>query len=105
PNLPVALRDYTGNEMGRVYSDQWGIYNGVNYSSYAVNPPNPTGYVPMMMLACMNDPGPIPATNTLGQMIDANGTVVSDRTQAKMITDPHYNPAYSNFCYEQPFMP
>lgn len=105
PNLPVALRDYTGNEMGRVYSDQWGIYNGLNYSSYAVNPPNPTGYIPQMMIACMNDPGPIPATNALGQMIDPNGNVVTDRAAAKMITDPNYNPAYSNFCYEQPFMP
>ena len=105
PNLPVALRDYTGNEMGRVYSDQWGIYNGVNYSSYAVNPPNPTGYIPQMMIACMNDPGPIPVTNALGQMLDANGGVVTDRAQAKMITDPNYNPAYSNFCYEKPFMP
>ena len=40
-----------------------------------------------MMITCMNDPGPIPGPN---------GT---------MITDPAYNPAYSNFCYENPFMP
>ncbi|MDB6105261.1 MAG: hypothetical protein JWO52_5260, partial [Gammaproteobacteria bacterium] len=86
PNLPVALRDYTGNEMGRVYSDQWGIYNGLNYSTFSVNPPNPTGYIPQMMIACMNDPGPIPGPNG-------------------PVTDPNYNPAYSNFCYEQPFMP
>ena len=24
---------------------------------------------------------------------------------AKQITDPQYNPAYSNFCYTNPFMP
>ncbi len=89
PNLPVSMRDFTGNEMGRVYSDQWGLYNGLNYSSYAVNPPNPTGYIPTMMIACMNDPGPIPDP--------ANPT--------QLITDPAYNPAYSNFCYETPFMP
>jgi hypothetical protein len=105
PNLPVAIRDYTGNEMSRVYSDQWGIYNGLSYSSWSVNPPNPTGYIPQMMLACMNDPGPIPATNAQGQMINDTGTVVYDRALAKMITDPNYNAAYSNFCYEQPFMP
>ena len=35
----------------------------------------------------MNDPGPIPGPN---------GT---------MITDPFYNPAYSQFCYEIPYMP
>jgi hypothetical protein len=46
-----------------------------------------------MSIACMNDPRPItdrdPTSATYGQQI----------------TDPAYNPAYSNFCYEQPFMP
>ena len=88
PNLPVGVRDFTGNEVARVYSDQWGIYNGLFYSTWTVNPPNPTGYAPQMSVACMNDPGPILA---------ADGVT--------MITDPSYNPAYSNFCYEQPFMP
>ena len=60
PNLPVAFRDFNGNEVARVYSDQWGVYNGLYYSTYGVNPPNPTGYVPQMPIACMNDPGPIP---------------------------------------------
>ena len=87
PNLPVAMRDFNGNEITRVYADQWGLYNGLYFSSYGVNPPNPTGYVPQMAIACMNDPGPIPGPN---------GTV---------ITDPYYSPAYSNFCYETPFMP
>ncbi|MDE2220277.1 MAG: hypothetical protein KGJ52_07870, partial [Gammaproteobacteria bacterium] len=89
PNLPVGIRDYTGKEIARVYSDQWGLYNGLNYSSYAVNPPNPTGYIPTMMIACMNDPGPVADAAHPGQTV----------------TDPNYNPAYSNFCYEQPFMP
>ncbi|MEO8306483.1 MAG: hypothetical protein ABI616_00400 [Pseudomonadota bacterium] len=87
PNLPVAMRDFTGNEVARVYSDQWGVYNGLYYSSYSVNPPNPTGYVPQMSIACMNDPG---------QAVAADGTP---------IVDPAYNPAYSDFCYETPFMP
>jgi hypothetical protein len=86
PNLPVGLRDFNGNEVARVYSDQWGIYNGLYFSTWGVNPPNPTGYAPQMSIACMNDPGPI----TL------NGV---------SMTDPSYNPAYSNFCYETPFMP
>ena len=59
PNLPVGMRDFNGNEVARVYADQWGIYNGLYFSSYGVNPPNPTGYVPQMAIACMNDPGPI----------------------------------------------
>ena len=87
PNLPVATRDYLGNEVSRVYSDHWGIYDGLTYSSWDVNPPNITGYSPQMMTQCMNDPGPIPGPN---------GT---------MVIDPLYNPAYSNFCYELPYMP
>ena len=93
PNLPVAFKDYAGKEVARVYSDQWGLFNGLNYSTWTVFPPSPSGYIPMMMIACMNDPGPIkdtdPASPTFGQMI----------------TDPMFNPGYSNFCYETPFMP
>jgi hypothetical protein len=104
PNLPVGLRDYTGHEMARVYADQWGIYNGLYYSSWEVNPPNPTGYAPQMAIDCMNDPGPTPRRNALGQYLKGT-TIVSTPDQADQITDPSYNPAYSNFCYEQPFMP
>jgi hypothetical protein len=89
PNLPVSFKDFAGNEMSRVYSDQWGAFNGMTYSSWGVNPPNPTGYVPQVMIACMNDPGPIPDPANPG----------------KMITDPMYNAAYAHFCYEWPFMP
>ena len=56
-NLPVSVKDWAGNEISRVYSDQWGIYNGLNYSTWAVNPPDPSGYVPTMMVMCMNDRG------------------------------------------------
>jgi HYDIN/CFA65/VesB-like, Ig-like domain len=81
PNMPVAFKDWTGAEISRIYSDQWGAFNGVTYSSWEVNPPNPTGYSPTMMVTCMNDPG--------------TGTT----------PDPLFNPAYSQFCYELPFMP
>lgn len=93
PNLPVDMRDFMGSEVTRVYADQWGVYNGMYMSSWEVNPPNPTGFAPQMSISCMNDPGPVldrdPGSKTFGQMI----------------TDPAYNPAYSNFCYEMPFMP
>lgn len=89
PNVPVAMRDFSGKEISRVYADQWGIFNGMTFSSYTVNPPSPSGYIPQMMIACMNDPGPIPDPAKPDQMI----------------TDPSYNPAYSNFCYEWPYMP
>ena len=54
-----SFRDSTGDEISRVYSDQWGAFNGLTYSTWEVNPPNPTGYAPKMMVTCMNDPGPI----------------------------------------------
>ena len=81
PDLPISFKDWTGAEISRVYSDHWGTYNGLTYSSWEVNPPNPTGYAPTMMVTCMNDPG------------DGN------------VPDPLFNPAYSQFCYEIPFMP
>ena len=81
PNMPVALKDWSGTEISRVYTDQWGAYNGLTYSTWEVNPPNPTGYAPTMMVVCMNDPG------------------------TGATPDALYNPAYSQFCYEIPFMP
>jgi len=80
-NLPISIKDWTGTEISRVYADQWGTYNGLTYSTWEVNPPNPTGYGPTMMVTCMNDPGTGPAS------------------------DPLFDPAYSQFCYEIPFMP
>ena len=100
PNLPVNMRDFMGTEMSRVYGDQWGVYNGMYFSTWEVNPPNPTGYAPQMSIACMNDPGPILDTNQF-----LPGTTTANPTYGQMIVDPAYNPAYSNFCYEQMFMP
>jgi len=81
PNMPISVKDWTGTEIGRVYSDWWGDYDGLTYSTWEVNPPNPTGYSPTMMIFCMNDKG--------------TGTT----------PDPLFNPAYSQFCYELPYMP
>jgi len=80
-NLPVSIKDWTGTEISRVYTDHWGAFNGLTYSTWEVNPPNPTGYAPTMMVTCMNDPG--------------TGST----------PDPLFNPQYSQFCYEIPFMP
>jgi len=81
PDLPISIKDWTGTEVSRVYSDHWGAYNGMTYSSWEVNPPNPTGFAPQMMVTCMNDPG------------------------TGATPDPLFNPSYSQFCYEIPFMP
>jgi hypothetical protein len=79
--LPVSIKDFRGNEIARTYADQFGTYNGLNYSTWEVNPPNPTGYAPTMMVTCMNDPG-------------NSGT-----------PDNLWQAGYSQFCYELPFMP
>jgi Bacterial Ig domain len=93
PDLPVSVKDWAGNETNRVYADHWGAYNGMTYSTWEVNPPNPTGYSPTMMVFCMNDPGPILDTRA------------GSATLGQMITDPQYTQGYSQFCYELPFMP
>ncbi len=96
PFVPVSIKDFSGLEIGRTYSDQWGAYNMMTPSSWLVNPPTPSGYGPNMLVTCMNDPGPIP---------DPTGAIDPVTGQIRMITDPSYNPAYSNFCYTNPFMP
>jgi hypothetical protein len=81
PYLPVGIRDWAGKEVSRVYTDQWGMFNGLAYSTWGVNPPDPSGYVPQTFVMCMNDRGD------------------------KDIPDPLYNDSYSQFCYEWPVMP
>jgi hypothetical protein len=103
PNLPVSTRDYLGNEISRVYADHWGAYNGLTFSSWEVNPPNITGYSPAMMTQCMNDPGPI--LDTRATIVNTAGVTVPNPTYQQMINDPLYNANYSDFCYEQPYMP
>ncbi|MDB6091076.1 MAG: multicopper oxidase type 3 [Gammaproteobacteria bacterium] len=87
PYVPVSIKDGYGVEIERIYSDQWGGYNGMTPSSWQVNVPNPAGYSPNMLITCINDPGPL--QNATG------GSAV----------DPQYMPTYSNFCYTNPFMP
>jgi hypothetical protein len=87
PFVPISIKDFNGVEISRTYADQWGIFNGLTPSSWEPNVPNPSGYAPNMLTTCMNDPGP-----------------VTDPT-GKLVTDPLYNPMYSNFCYTNPFMP
>jgi hypothetical protein len=103
PSQPVSTRDYLGNEVSRVYSDPFGNYNGLTYSSWEVNPPNITGYSPVMMVQCMNDAGPI--LDTRQTIVNSAGATVTNPTFGQLINDPLFNPAYSNFCYENPFMP
>jgi hypothetical protein len=105
PNLPVSTKDYLGNEISRVYADHWGTYESLNFSSWEVNPPNITGYGPTMMVQCMNDKGPILDTRTTIPNPNNPAATIPNPTLGQLITDPLYNPAYSQFCYELPYMP
>jgi hypothetical protein len=96
--LPVSVKDWQGNETNRVYADQFGLYNGLSYSTWEVNPPNPTGYAPTMMVMCMNDAG----YGTPNPWWDANATGPLQTSTAR---DPFFQYGYSQFCYELPFMP
>ena len=81
--LPVAIRDWTGQELYRIYSDEWGTYSGVVPSTMTASVPIPTGNSPSVMTLCMNDPGPIPDPNHAG----------------RYIIDPRFDRRYSHFCY------
>jgi large repetitive protein len=93
PHLPVSIRDWTGRELSRVYSDQWGTYNALVASSYSVNIPFPSGVSPNMVTTCMNHPGPIQDTRA------------GSPTFGQMIVDPQFNRQYSQFCYTFQYLP
>ncbi|MEQ1844547.1 MAG: putative Ig domain-containing protein, partial [Nitrospira sp.] len=78
---PISFKDWTGREVVRVYSDQFGSYNAMVPSTYTINAPTPSGVAPHMMQICLNSPGPI--TNAAGQLM----------------MDPFYNKHYGQVCW------
>jgi hypothetical protein len=89
PWVPVSAHDWTGREVSRVYTDQWGRYSFLAPSTYTANLPSPSGTSPNMLILCMNSAGPIPNPNN----------------PAESIIDPHFNPRYREVCYTFNFMP
>ena len=89
PLAPVGFYDWAGKEVNRVYADQYGRYNAMVPSTWSANLPMPSGVSPNMLLACMNDAGPIPDPNNPGETM----------------LDPFFNPAFSQFCYTFQYMP
>jgi len=87
PHLPVSIQDWTGREISRVYSDEFGSYNFLVPSSFTINPPYPSGVMPSMMVACMNHPGPITKDPVTGV------------AYAQPQIDPFFNRGYTQFCY------
>ena len=70
--IPVSYRDWTGRELFRVYTDEFGSYNALLPSTYAINVPSPSGVAPNMITLVLNDP------------IKPDGSL-----------DPFYNPTFS----------
>jgi large repetitive protein len=87
--ISIAVFDYTGLEIFRTYSDEFGTYNWLAPSTYAIDLPTPSGVGPKMLQFCLNHPGPIPDPANPGQMI----------------TDPRHRPQYSTTCYPFNFEP
>jgi hypothetical protein len=56
PWIPVAFRDWTGQELFRVYADEWGNYNALLPSTYSINVPSTSGVAPNMVTMVLNDP-------------------------------------------------
>ncbi|MEM7828620.1 MAG: choice-of-anchor Q domain-containing protein, partial [Candidatus Aenigmatarchaeota archaeon] len=70
--IPVSFQDWQGNEIARVYTDEWGSYNALLPSTFTINPPLPTGVSPNMITVVLNHP------------IRPDGSI-----------DPFYDPRYS----------
>jgi hypothetical protein len=78
--IPISFQDWEGNEVARVYADEYGAYNAMLPSTYTVNLPTAMGVSPNMLTLVLNDPGPIPNP---------------DPTGPAMIVDPNYDPDFS----------
>lgn len=86
--LPISIRDYAGNEINHVYTDEFGVYNALIPSSYRINVPMPSGVSPNMAQVCLNSP------------------VMQDPAHPGVwIPDPHFDKHYSQFCYSFNFTP
>ena len=104
PLVPVAFYDWNGKEVNRVYSDEFGAYNAMLPSTWNANLPQPSGMSPNMVVACMNDAGPIP-NPLIGTTDPATGKVITANDVPAKVVDPFFNPAFSQFCYTFQYMP
>jgi len=87
--LPISFQDFAGNEVARIYCDEFGAYNAMLPSTYTNNLGAPSGMSPQMLTFVINHPGPIPDPCNPGQMI----------------IDPYFDPDYSQTPYTFNFMP
>ena len=87
--IPVSFQDWTGREIARTYTDEFGGYNALLPSTFTANIPAPSGMSPNMLTMWLNDPGPIPDPGNPGQFI----------------TDPWYDPRYAQAGHTRDFLP
>lgn len=80
--LPISIQDWTGTEVCRVYSDEFGTYNAMLPSTYTVNVPSPSGVSPNMLTLVLNHP-----------------------TRPDGTPDPYYNPNFSTTPWTFQFYP
>ena len=96
PFMPVSIRDWTGREISRTVSDEYGVYNALIPSTYTESLGKPSGISPSMLTTCMNAKSkPNPAYDP----------VTSNANVPQFIDDPLHNPQYSQFCYTFQYMP
>jgi large repetitive protein len=100
PYVSISIQDWTGRELTRTHSDQYGRYNFLAPSTFTINPPYPSGVMPNMLQACLNHPGPVP-------VLDANGQPAVDPNTGLPLTqlDPYFNRRYTQQCYTLQYLP
>jgi len=76
PWISIAVFDYTGKQIIHTYGDEFGAYNFLAPSTYAIDLPTPTGVGPKMHHFCLNYP-----------------------TMPDGSPDPRFRAQYSTTCY------
>jgi hypothetical protein len=100
PYVPISIQDWTGRELQRTYSDQYGRYNFLAPSTFTINPPYPSGVMPNMLQACLNHPGPV--TDTRQFLEDG---VTANPTFGQLVIDPYFSRRYTQQCYTLQYLP
>ncbi|MFZ5998476.1 MAG: hypothetical protein ACOYW7_13480 [Nitrospirota bacterium] len=54
--IPISIQDWQGNEVARVYTDEFGSYNALLPSTFTANIPTPSGISPNMLTVVLNHP-------------------------------------------------
>lgn len=93
PYVPISIQDWTGRELARTHSDQYGRYNFLVPSTFTINPPYPSGVMPNMLQVCLNHPGPIGVDPVTGA------------PYATPQIDPFFSRRYTQQCYTLQYLP